>query len=93
MRCNAILYKYKKQAANIIVSCDNKMIEKFIKKTYNSKEYKDSFINVAFKNLIYETFDNYLELPKISKCSNILKEVYDTVCESETSMCHITDDD
>ena len=34
-----------------------------------------------------------MNLPKISKCSNLLKEIYDTVCESDATICHITNED
>lgn len=42
---------------------------------------------------IYKNFDKFLELPKISKCSKLLRFIYDSVCESDSSMCHITDED
>lgn len=42
---------------------------------------------------IYNNFDNFLELPKISECSKLLQFIYDSVCESDSSMCYITDDD
>lgn len=31
----------------------------------------------------------YLKLPSISKCSKLLSSIYEAVCESEVSMCHI----
>ena len=43
--------------------------------------------------MIYEEFEKYTSLPKISKCSKLLQEIYDFVCESDSSMCHITDED
>lgn len=53
----------------------------------------DDFIEKAFKILIYDDFKNYVELPKISKCSKLLKEIYDSVCSTDSSMCHITDEE
>ncbi len=32
-------------------------------------------------------------MPKISSCSKLLQEIYDTVCESDATMCHISDED
>ena len=34
-----------------------------------------------------------MELPKISKCSKLLQDIYDDVKESDASMCHITEED
>lgn len=45
------------------------------------------------EDLIYKDFDKYLELPKISKCSKLLQKIYDNVCESSATMCHITKDE
>ena len=32
-------------------------------------------------------------MPKISDCSKLLQEIYDNVCESDATMCHISDED
>ena len=32
-------------------------------------------------------------MPKISEASELLRYVYDFVCESESNMCHIDDND
>ena len=53
----------------------------------------EDFVKRAFKNLIYYEFDKYLELPKISECSDLLQEIYDCVCESDSTMCHISNED
>jgi len=42
---------------------------------------------------IYDNFDNFLVLPKISNYSKLMQSIYDTVCQSDSSMCHITDED
>lgn len=93
VRCNAILYNNKKNVANIIVSYDSKYIKEFCYEMYHTNEIPEKFTNNPFKTLIYDSFDRYLKLPKISKCSPLLKEIYDCVCESDASMCHITYDD
>lgn len=93
IRCNAILYKDKKQVANIIASYDYETIRNFTNQIYPNTKFEKQFMNVPLKTLIYDDFDKYLKLPKISKCSKLLQEVYDTVCESDATMCHITEDD
>lgn len=87
IRCNARLYKDNKMIANIIASYDNRDIEKYV--TDVNSTIDKSFINKVLKNLIYDDFDKYAHLPKLSKCSKLLKEIYDFVCESDSSMCHI----
>lgn len=93
IRCNAILYKKNKPVANIIVSYDQKKINNLAYNMYHNKTLVDKFINVPFKNLIYASFDKYLKLPKLTKCSKLLNEIYDNVCNSDAAMCHITEDD
>ena len=61
---------------------DNKNIQKTQK-----------FFNNAFKTLIYDNFNQYLKLPKLSSCTKLLQEIYDSVCESDATMCHITEED
>ena len=93
IRCNAILYNKKKEVANIIVSYDSRYIKDFCYNMYHIKQIPKKFINNPYKTLIYESFDKYLKLPKISKCSPLLQEIYDCVCESDATMCHITETD
>lgn len=87
IRCNAILYQDRKEVANIIASYDESDIRYSIGD--KDSEMNEDFVNRAFKNLIYYAFDSYLELPKISECSKLLQEIYDTVCESDSTMCHV----
>lgn len=91
IRCNAILYQGEKEVANIIASYD----ETDIRYSIGDKDSKmnEEFVNRSFKNLIYSNFDSYLQLPKISECSKLLQNIYDNVCESDATMCHITDED
>lgn len=86
VRCNAIIYQNNKQLANIVVSFESSVINDLT--NYDAKD-----VEKAFKKLIYEHFDDYKRLPKISHCSKLLQEVYDCVCESDATMCHITKDD
>lgn len=60
-------------------------------KAYIVASYEESIDNV--EDLIECYFDEYSELPKISKCSKLLQTVYDNVCESTASMCYISKDD
>ncbi len=80
MRCNALLYKNSKLIANIIVKSDLKEKNIFI-------------VENKMKSLIYKNFEKYCNLPKLSKCSKLMEEIYDTVCNSDSSMCYITDED
>lgn len=91
MCCNAILYQNGKELANIIASYDETDIRYSIGD--KDSELNEDFVNRAFKNLIYCAFDSYLELPKISKCSKLLQSIYDDVCSSDATMCHISDGD
>lgn len=91
IRCNVILYKENKMVANIIGSYDECDIRHSIGNTDSLLD--DDFVKRACKFLIYDEFDNYLRLPKITKCSKLLQDIYDEVCKSENSMCYITDED
>ncbi len=83
VRCNANLYKNNKHIGNITCSFDGFIYEK----------PDDGSNKERLRSLIHYNFDDYGKLPKISKCSKLLQKVYDEVCESESSMCHITQDD
>lgn len=86
VRCNAILYQHNKPIANIIVSAESYIINNLT--NYNGKNTEK-----GFKQFIYNNFDDYMKLPKISKCSKLLQEIYDFVKASDSTMCHITDED
>lgn len=89
--CNAILYKDNKPIANIIESYD----ETTIRYMYGNKDtmLDEQLIRKSFKNIINDNFDNLLKLPKISKCSKLLQSIYDSICSSDSSMCHITEEE
>ena len=86
VRCDAILCINKKPVANIIAS--------YLADELNFRCNNDpNLAKEAVRTAILDDFDKYMELPKISKCSKLLQEVCDDVCESDASMCHITQDD
>lgn len=91
IRCNAILSQDGVEVANIIASYDESDIRYSIGD--KDSEMNEDFVNKAFKFLIYDSFDSYLELPKISQCSKLLQSIYDDVCASDATMCHISDED
>lgn len=91
IRCNAILYQDGKEVANVIASYDESDLRYSIGD--KDSEMNDEFVSNAFKSLIYYSFDSYINLPKISECSKLLQSIYDDVCNSDATMCHITEDD
>ena len=86
VRCDAVLYQNDKAVANIIASYDaNEMNFRCNNDPNLAKE--------ALRVSILDDFDKYIELPKISNCSKLLQDIYDDVCQSDASMCHISEDD
>ena len=86
VRCDAVLYQNDKAVANIIASYDAKEMNF---RCNNKPELAKEALRVT----ILDDFDKYIELPKISKCSKLLQDIYDDVCQSDASMCHITSED
>lgn len=86
VRCDAVLYQNDKAIANIIASYDaNEMNFRCNNDPNLAKE--------ALRVSILDDFDKYIELPKVSNCSKLLQDIYDDVCQSDASMCHISEDD
>lgn len=86
VRCDAILCINKIPVANIIGS--------YAADELNTRCNNDpNLVKEAVRTAILDDFDKYMELPKTSNCSKLLQEIYDNVCESDASMCHITNDD
>lgn len=81
INCNASIFINGREKANIITTFDRT----------NYPDWKNSYNE--YKEEIKEDIEKYLYMPKISKCSKLLTEIYDNVCESESSMCHITDEE
>ncbi len=86
VKCNAVLFQNNVPVADIIASYEAN--EMNIRCNNDSKYVKD-----AFRAAILDDFDKYINLPKISKCSKLLQEIYDGVKSSDASMCHITNED
>ena len=86
VRCEAILYQENKALAHIIASFDPKIVNALSKNKNNST-------NDILTMLVCQNFNKYVNLPKISKCSKLLKEIYDEVCISNCSMCYVDYDD
>ena len=81
VKCNATILLNGKERANIITRFDR----------IDYADWKNS--QKEIKEEIIADWEKYLRLPNISKCSKLLKEIYKSVCESDASMCHITDED
>lgn len=89
-RCYANIYRDKKHIADVIVSMDREEIKNIFGS--DSKPTNDN-MPMIFKSYIYRNYDKFINLPKLSKCSKLLQEIYDFVCDSESTMCHITEED
>lgn len=85
--CNAILYQNGKEVANVMDSFEETTVRYIYGDSHT--ELTDELINKSLEKIINESFENYLELPKISECSKLLQEIYDRVCDSVASMCHV----
>lgn len=81
IRCNASISLNGKEKSNFITSFD--------------RDYYPDWKNSQndYKEEIKDEWEKYLHLPKLSKCSKLLQEIYDNVCQSEATMCHITNED
>lgn len=81
IRCNASISINGKEKANFITSFD--------------RDYYPDWKNSQndYKEEIKDEWEKYLHLPKLSKCSKLMQEIYDNVCQSEATMCHITNED
>ena len=77
----------------VVVSYETQKLYDMISKTDYSKITRRE-IEVAISILVLNNdFEDLKRLPKISKFSELMQRVYDNVCESESSMCFIEDDD
>ena len=88
---HAILYKDGKDVAEIRDSDEETTIRYVYGDGYS--ELTEELVKSSLESLINNDFERYLKLPKISKCSNLLQEIYDSVCESDASMCYVDDMD
>ena len=77
----------------VVVSYERQKLYDLIGKKDYSKITKKE-IEMAISVLVLnEDFEKLKSLPKISIFSELMQRVYDTVCESESSMCFIENDD
>ena len=82
-----------KNIGEVVVSYERQRLYDLIGKKDYSKITKKE-IEMAISVLVLnEDFEKLKSLPKISKFSELMQRVYDNVCESESSMCFIEDDD
>lgn len=84
---------------NYIVSDDEKSLKANAISYYNVSNIGCDYNNSSSKEienclleLIKQNNGCELDLPKVSELSSLLKYVYFFVCESDSNMCHITDD-
>lgn len=91
IRCNAILYKDGLAVADVVGSYDETDVRYSIGEMDSLLD--DEFVKEACQTLIYDDFDEFLKLPSLAKCSKLLQEIYDSVRESDSAMCHIFDDE
>lgn len=89
IRCNAILKEDNIEKAYVTASLD----EFFIKKSIGNDLLNEDEVKDVFKKHFLDNYNVYVNLPKISKCSKLLQDVYDSVCLSDAAMCHITEED
>lgn len=80
IRCNAILYENEIPKANVIASIEQDSI-------------KENDVENIFEKHFLNNFNDYINLPKISECCQLLRDVYDIVCNTDASMCHVTNED
>lgn len=95
--CTAILYLDRRKVAKVKIKITVDEYNSGVKRTIDMLGFKpeidSGFYMSVYYNLLYFNFEKYMELPKLSKCSDLLKEIYDEVCDSRNKMCHITEGD
>ena len=82
-----------KNIGDIIVSYERQKLYDLIgKKDYNKITKKE--IEMAIGVLVLnEDFEKLKSLPKISKFSPLMQMIYDNICESDSGMCFIEEED
>jgi hypothetical protein len=89
IRCNALLKENNINRANVITTLD----QNYIKEKTGKEELIEKDVKEVFEDYFIDNFEKYVRLPKISRCSKLMQDVYDSVCLSDASMCHITEED
>lgn len=90
IRCIAILMEKGREIANVRASYESKEFEFLLNNKFN---YESEIVINHFKTLILDEFSLHNSLPKISKCSKLLQNIYDNVCWSDSCMYHVDKDD
>lgn len=85
---------------NYVVSNNDTSVEANIIKHFNTSDigcdYNNSSkeeIEKCLLKLIKEDSGYEFDLPKLSELSNLLKDIYLYVCENDSNMCHITEEE
>ncbi len=60
---------------------------------FNYNKATDEEIKNSLLKLIKKNSGKEFKLPKVSELSELLKDVYSYVCENDSNMCHIDEDD
>ena len=84
-------YVQKKPLGNVTISYSKDNIYELVEHPVydcNSDEVKQ-----VFKKLVENDLEKYTNLPKLSNCSKLLREIYKNVSESDATMCHITEEE
>jgi len=90
IRCIAVLMEKGREMANVRASYESTEFEFLLN---NKFDYESEIVKNHFKVLVLDEFSLYNSLPKISKCSKLLQDIYDNVCCSESCMYHVAKED
>lgn len=91
LKAYAVLIENDFEVANVVVYYDEPTLRYSIGN--KNSEMNEEFCKKAFGKLIMDKFEYYVNLPKISKCSRLLQEIYDNILDSDSSMYYITEED
>ena len=80
---NCLLYEERQIIGNVVICIDDGLINHAV---------EEAEIGTVLEE-VRDNFDLYKNLPKLSKGSQLLQDIYETVCSSDSNMCHIDDDD
>ncbi len=89
IKCSVDIYENGSMLFNVICSYEGTVVDKNYKENISTIDYENKKIQNSLKSLIYNDIEKYKSLPKRSECSKLLQEVFDSVRESDASMCHI----
>lgn len=64
-----------------------------IKLVVGKNNLQDNEIKNAIGVLVLRDYDSLIKVPKINEASPLLQELYNEICESESGMLFITEDD